>query len=412
MNISISSILEVIIVVEIIKKLKHQVVQEARELSKSKNRIAENKIQLRGLEQIKWAWDAGLEIKSIIISNNENLADYKGIPCQIYQTSNGILKKITGTNYLVESVGIAEGPPIKGELDEFVLLLDNVKDHGNIGTIIRSGMAYGIKDYLTTSDDLDPYMPKTIDASRGTNFKVFFRRHSHPQEAVSYLKEKGYQIIATSPHGKSLQSTIKLDKKPVALVVGNETSGVSDEVLKAADHIVQIPMYTGVESLNVGVATGISIYELRLKEVLTMLADKIMASLGREINVTSQLIRKAFNIKLKEISEYTGDHIIFLMVLKREFQMNEEQIEKQFGYFSNSLKIFLKPLFENNLIKKERDEIEITKTGEELLAKLWPIHEKTENILLQEFTEKEKKELRRYLGKIQQNCIRVMKYKA
>lgn len=398
--------------VEIIKKLKHQVVQEARELSRTKNRIAENKVQLRGLEQIKWAREAGLKINSIIISNNENPADYRGIPCQIYQTSNGILKKITGTNYLIESVGIAEGPPIKGELDEFVLLLDNVKDHGNIGTIIRSGMAYGIKDYLTTNEDFDPYIPKTIDASRGSNFKVSFRRHSHPQAAVSYLKEKGYQIIATSPHGKSLQSTIELDKKPVALVVGNETAGVSDEILKAADHIVQIPMYTGVESLNVGVATGISIYELRLKEVLTMLAEKILASLGREINVTSQLIRKAFNIKLREISEYTGDHIIFLMVLKRESQMNEEQLEKQFGYFSDSLKKFLKPLFKNNLIKREGNEMELTKGGEELLAKLWPVHEKTENILLQGFNEKEKKELRRYLDKIQQNCIKVMQYKA
>ncbi|MBS4537288.1 hypothetical protein GOQ27_02380 [Clostridium sp. D2Q-11] len=398
--------------VEIINKLKNPIVQEARELARSKNRIDKNKIQLRGLEQIKWAKEAGLKIISIIISSSESPENYKGFSSPIYQTSDGILKKITGTNYLISSVGVAEGITYEDVSDTFVLLLDDVKDHGNIGTIIRSGRAYGINDYIATNEDFDPYMPKTTDASRGTNFKVNFHRYTSPEKAISYLKENGYQIVATSPHGKSLQSTIKLDKKPVALVVGNETTGVSDEVLEEADHIVQIPMYTGVESLNVGVATGISIYELRLKEALTMLAEKIISSLGREVNVTSQLIRKAFNIKLNDICDYTGDHIIFLMVLKRESQMNEEQIKKQFGYYGDDLKAFIKPLYENNLIKKEYEEIEITKDGEELLAKLWPVHEKTENLILEGFTEKEKKELKSYLDKIQQNCIKIMKYKA
>lgn len=397
--------------VEIIKKLKNPLVQEARELSRSKNRIIKNKIQLRGLEQLKWAKHAGLEIKSIFISKNKNPEDYKGFSSPIYQISNGILKKITETNYLIPCVGVADGSPNKDGIDEFVLLLDDVKDYGNIGTIIRTGKAYGINNFITTNEDFDPYIPKTINASRGTVFKVNFKRYNSPKKAISYLKENGYQIIATSPHGKSLQSTVDLDKKPVTLVVGNESSGVSDEVLQEADHIVQIPMHTGVESLNVGVATGISIYELRLKEALTMLAEKIISSLGREINVTSQLIRKAFDIKLKEISEFSGDQIIFLMVLKRESQMNEEQIEEQFGYFRDKLRTFIEPLYQKNLIKKEHEEIEITKDGEELLAKLWPVHEKTENLILQGFTGKDRKELKRYLEKIQQNCINIMKNK-
>jgi len=399
-------------VVEIINKLKNPLVQEARELSRSKNRILKNKIQLRGLEQMKWAKYAQLKINSIFISESENPEDYNDFSSEIYQASDGILKKITETNYLIPCIGVAEGIPSKDVCDDFVLLLDNVKDHGNIGTIIRTGKAYGINNFIATNEDFDPYIPKTIDASRGTSFKANFRRCSTPNEAVSYLKDKGYQIIATSPHGKSLQSTVKLEKKPVVLVVGNETSGVSDEVLQEADHIVQIPMYNNVESLNVGVATGISIYELRLKEALTMLSEKIVSSLGREVNVTSQLIRKAFNIRLKEISEFIGDHIIFLMVLKRESKMNEEQVEKQFGYFEDRLKAFIKPLYEQNLVKKEREEIEITKEGEELLAKLWPVHEKVENLILQGFTEEDKKVLKSYLEKIQQNCITVAEYKA
>lgn len=396
--------------VEKIKKLKNPVVQEARELARSKNRVLKNKIQLQGLEQLQWAKDAGLKIRSIFISEDENAEDYKCFSAPIYQSSDGILKKITETNYLIPAVGVAEGIANRDLSEEFVLLLDDVKDHGNIGTIIRTGKAYGINDFITTNEDFDPYIPKTIDASRGTSFKVNFRRHNTPKQAVSYLKKKGYQIIATSPYGKSLQSTVALDKKPIALVVGNETSGVCDEVLKEADHIVQIPMYTGVESLNVGVATGISIYELRLKEALTMLAEKIISSLGREVNVTSQLLRRAFDIKLKEISEFSGDQVIFLMVLKRESQMNKEQIEEQFGYSGDRLTEFISPLYEQGLIKKEYEELEITKEGEGLLAKLWPIHEKTENLILKDFTEEEKENLKDYLEKIQQNCIQIMKY--
>ena len=395
--------------VEKIKKLKNPLVQEARELSKRKNRILKSKIQLRGIEQIKWAKDAQLKIESIFISESENPKDYSEFSAPIYQTSNGILKKITETNYLITSVGICEASPKDDIADEFVLLLDDVKDYGNIGTIIRTGKAYGINNFITTNEDFDPYISKTIDASRGTSFKANFKRCSTPKEAVIYLREKGYQIIATSPHGKSLQSTIDLEKRPVALVVGNETTGVSDEILKEADHIVQIPMYTDVESLNVGVATGISIYELRLKEALTMLAEKIISSLGREVNVTSQLIRKAFDIKLKEISDFTGDQIIFLMVLRREDKMNEGQIGKQFGYFQDELVEFMKPLYEHSLIKKEYEEIEITKDGQELLAKLWPVHEKIENSILDGFNNEEKKALKGYLEKIQKNCIKLMK---
>ena len=63
------------------------------------------------------------------------------------------------------------------------------------------------------------------------------------------------------------------------------------------------------------------------------------------------------------------------------------------------------------MIKEEYEEIEITKDGEELLAKLWPVHEKTENMVLEGFSEQEKRDLKSYLDKIQQNCKKIMEYK-
>ncbi|TDO73410.1 TrmH family RNA methyltransferase [Halanaerobium saccharolyticum] len=396
-----------------IEKLKNPLVQEARKLSRSKNRKKNNKIQLRGLEQLNWAKDSGLQIKSIFISKNEVPDKYKGFSAPIYQTSNGILKKITETNYLISCVGVAEASSNYFN-DDFVLLLDDVKDHGNIGTIIRTGKAYGINNYITTNKDFDPFFPKTIDASRGTSFKVNYKSYENAKKAVSDLKKNGYQVVATSPHGKSLQSMVNLNKKPIALVVGNESTGISNDVIEQADHIVQIPMYTEVESLNVGVATGISIYELRLKEALLMLSEKILDTIGREINVSSQLIKKAFNIKISEskITNLTGDQIIFLMVLKRESQINRGQVEKQFGYYDDHFKEFITPLYKDKFIKNKYDEIEITEKGEELLAKLWPVIEKVENVILKGFTEKEKQHFKNYLDRIKNNCLRIMEYQA
>ena len=92
----------------------------------------------------------------------------------------------------------------------------------------------------------------------------------------------------------------KFTDKPIALVIGNETDGVSGELLENADKIIQIPMQSHVESLNVGVAAGISIYELKLKQVIGMIENKIRATLGREINVTSMFIQQVLDKKLKK----------------------------------------------------------------------------------------------------------------
>jgi TrmH family RNA methyltransferase len=100
------------------------------------------------------------------------------------------------------------------------------------------------------------------------------------------------------------------------------------------------------------------------------------------------------------------------MVLKRESQMNKEQVEKQFGYYNDRFKEFITPLYIGELIKNKYEEIEITKKGEELLAKLWPIIEKVENIILKGFTQEEKQRLNEYLDRIKNNCLQIMKYQA
>jgi len=394
-------------VCELITKIKHPAVVEARDLSKSKNRLSHKKLQLRGLQQLKWAQNAGLFIETIFILCNDNPKNY-AFNNIFYKVSEGIMKKITETNYLIPCVGIAKMRETE-TVKDFVIVLDQVQDHGNIGTIVRTGKAYGINHYIATHNDFDPYFTKLIDASRGTVFSADFHNYETPSSAILDLKEKGYQIIATSPYGKSLQNTLKLEEKPVALVVGNETNGVCEEIKVNADHLVQIPMYTEVESLNVGVATGISIYELRFKEVLAMLSKKIKETIGRKINITSQVIRTAFDKEIKKHFDVSGDQIIFLMVLKREIEMSEEQITRQFGYDKTEMNSFLQKLTNQNLVERlPEKKLKITQQGEELLSKSWPLHERFETLILNGITKAEEESFKDILKRIKNNCVEII----
>ena len=106
-----------------------------------------------------------------------------------------------------------------------MVVLDDVKDYGNIGTIIRTCHAFGIRTVISTSPEFDLYQQKTIEASRGSVFATSITTYQNSTAAVQHLRQSGYQIVATSPRGNSLQSLVELKPQPVALIVGNESGG-------------------------------------------------------------------------------------------------------------------------------------------------------------------------------------------
>lgn len=387
-----------------ITKLKDPLVQEARNLSQSKFRSKANKLLLYGINQLQWALEDNLHIAHIFISDKEPYSAYEKYQIPIYQVSEGILKKITGTNYVIPCVAVAHILEIDS-MKNFTIVFDGVQDHGNIGTIIRTGSAYGINNYISTNENFDPFYSKIIDASRGTVLTSKFLKLSDSNETIQYLKKEGYQIIATSPRGTSLQSLLKLEKKPIALVLGNETNGISEEILNSADSLIQIPMSNSIESLNVGVAAGISIYELKMKEVITMLHEHIKKSIGRDISITLDTLKNTYNKKLQEVSNFNADQIIFLMVLNSKENISKEDIKENFINDKYTLSIFLEALFTNNLIVEQCNNISLTQQGKEILTKLWPIHEQIENLAFKGFSKPEKESFINSLNKIKNNLL-------
>jgi len=141
-------------------------------------------------------------------------------------------------------------------------VLFDVSDPGNLGTIARSVDAMGSDGLILVGKTTDPYDPKAIRASVGTVFRVPIVRLPAEDALLSFARRWDIQLIATSAHAPSELDGVRL-RTPCAVLMGSEREGLSSQLLRTADVQVRIPMGGGASSLNLAVASGIILYELR-----------------------------------------------------------------------------------------------------------------------------------------------------
>jgi TrmH family RNA methyltransferase len=135
--------------------------------------------------------------------------------------------------------------------NEWVIVLDNINDPGNLGTIIRIADWYGIKKIVCSEDTADLYNPKVINASKGSFLRVSLSYTDLP----SFLKHQHVAIYGADLHGENIHKTVFSNEG--ILIMGNEAHGISSEVKKLLRHLLTIPRFGMAESLNVGIATAI-----------------------------------------------------------------------------------------------------------------------------------------------------------
>ena len=141
-----------------------------------------------------------------------------------------------------------------------ILLLDEIQDPGNLGTIIRSSVAFGVTTIILSNDTVDLYNPKVIRASEGMFCHINIITMDL-EEAIKEIKERGIKVYGTNVVNGKEVNTIS-DKSSYALVMGNEGNGVKKHIQELCDENLYIPMNESCESLNVGVACSILLYEL------------------------------------------------------------------------------------------------------------------------------------------------------
>lgn len=148
---------------------------------------------------------------------------------------------------------------IKTKKDGLYIYCDNVSDPGNLGTIIRSADAAGLTGVWLSEGCADLYSPKTVRSSMGSFFNVDIVPYV-PYEELFQLKNDGFSLVCGALCDDSRSYTDTDFRKPTVIVVGNEANGVSDSILRECEHII-IPIYGSAESLNVGVAAAVMMYE-------------------------------------------------------------------------------------------------------------------------------------------------------
>lgn len=144
--------------------------------------------------------------------------------------------------------------------NESVLLLDNISNPGNLGTILRSAEWFGIKKVYISKNTVDPYNPKTLQSSAGAHFFLESIIQTNLIDVIKVYKKKHFQIISTSLNGESINS-INFNKNWI-LILGNEGHGVSNNINNYIDKEITINKFGNIESLNVAMAGSIILSQL------------------------------------------------------------------------------------------------------------------------------------------------------
>ena len=141
-----------------------------------------------------------------------------------------------------------------------LLILENLQDPGNLGTIMRSGEGAGVTGILMSKETVDIYNPKVVRSTMGAVFRVPFLYTEDLSGAVKKLREKGVRVYAAHLRGKAAYDRVNYQTS-TAFMIGNESSGLTDETAALADEYIRIPMLGQVESLNAAAAASILVFE-------------------------------------------------------------------------------------------------------------------------------------------------------
>ena len=232
----------------IITSLKNEKVKYWYNLRNKKFRDQERRFLIEGDHLINEAKKQNLVIETISIVDKN--ADYF--------VTKEIMEKISeqkSISYNAAVVRFIKEDSITGN----VLILDGVQDPGNLGTIIRSCIAFGVSNIILSDNSVDLYNSKVIRATEGMIFNINVLRRKLI-EFIPIVKNLGYKIVGTDvKNGINIKD---INKENIAIVMGSEGQGLSNEVKNMCDNFVYIKMDNACESLNVGVATSILLYEV------------------------------------------------------------------------------------------------------------------------------------------------------
>jgi TrmH family RNA methyltransferase len=243
---------------------------------------------IEGVRLIEDALRANAHFESIAFTsaleaNDRSIAlldALQAVPCRGAQVSKQVMEAIADTESPQGVAAIVSRPYFEMEdlfstNPQMLVIADQLQDPGNLGTIIRSAEAAGADGLITTRYTVDPFNHKALRASMGSALRFPIVTDAHRAEVVKLCRERKMKLIVSRPtperprgviedaaRAESIHLYTEADfTAPLALILGNEASGITEDAAAEADEFVYIPMAEGVESLNVSAAAAILLYE-------------------------------------------------------------------------------------------------------------------------------------------------------
>jgi RNA methyltransferase, TrmH family len=258
-----------------VTSLSNPIIKDIKALSNKKDREETGTFMAEGLKLVIDALELGFEIRTLVYAKAA-----KGKPLVeqvaaktvargglVLEVSEKVLSSVTRRDNPQMVVGIFEQQwkrlgDLRPELGQTFVALDRVRDPGNLGTIIRTADAAGASGVILVGECTDPFSLETVRATMGSIFAMPLYRAS-VGEFIGFARKSGAQVVATHLAGAVDYRTIDYKPKPTILLMGNEQSGLPDDLAKAADRLARIPQQGLADSLNLAVATAVMLFEAR-----------------------------------------------------------------------------------------------------------------------------------------------------
>jgi TrmH family RNA methyltransferase len=251
-----------------ISSLKNPTIKYVRSLqSRSKARRAEKAFAIEGVRLLEEAYHSYWEILLVLYSQGLSKRGMHLI--EAFQSQGTAVEAVTPN--VMRAASDTESPqgilavmrmrslPIPEILD-FLLIVDQVRDPGNLGTILRTAAAVGVQAVLLTPGTADQYSPKVLRGAMGAHFRMPIH-NANWDEIRSLVENVGMRVYLAEVAGGQVYHQVDY-QLPSALIIGGEASGAGGSARQLADTLVHIPMPGGGESLNASVAAGILLFEV------------------------------------------------------------------------------------------------------------------------------------------------------
>lgn len=233
-----------------ISSIQNNLIKDLAKLKMKKYRQENNQFLIEGYHLVQEAYNTGL-LKQLFYLDE---CPYKDI--ESFQVTEKVLEKLSSLPSPQGIIGVCQLPN-KQALSDKILILDNVQDPGNIGTLMRSASSFGFETIIAEKS-VDFFNEKVIRSSQGAVFKLNLIN----AEITDFIKNnKDYVFYVTDLKSDVFLEDIDFKQKKIGLILGNEGIGVNQEILTLTDKKIKIKMQN-MESLNVGVAGSIIMYEI------------------------------------------------------------------------------------------------------------------------------------------------------